>query len=85
MHTRVLIPVFDLVATFFDVHIDPAIDLPHVLREGIPYAAMAYRQIAGFFRARVEMLMIHHVGRREDPALCPVDPHEVLIVFIPEE
>ena len=85
MHTGVLIPVFDLVAAFFDVHIDAAIDLPHVLCERVPHASVADGQIAGFFGARVEVLMVHHVGRRKDPALRPVDPHEVLVVFIPEE
>src|SRR3954471_2624036 len=40
MHARILVFVFDLIATILYVVVDASIDLPHVLRIGITYTAM---------------------------------------------
>src|SRR5436190_8599288 len=85
MDALVLIGVFDLTATVGDVDVHPAKDVALGLGERIAQTAERNREITGGIGRSVEVLMKHLVGRREDDAMVPIHPHEVLCDVVPEQ
>ena len=82
---RVLVLVLDLTAAVLDAdvhaHEHPAL----VGGEGIAQAAEGDGEIARRLGRGVEMLVEHLVGRREHPAVLPVDAHEILVALVPQQ
>src|ERR1700675_240520 len=83
--TRVLVPVVDLPPALVDVDDDAAELRALFAGEGIAQAPQRDREVACRHRRGVEVLVEHHVRRREHGAVLPVDAHEVLALFVPEE
>ena len=65
MHAPILVLVFDLIPAQFHIPVAAPVDVPHVLGIRIANTAVADGEVADPFTARVEVLMKHHVRRRE--------------------
>ena len=77
--------VLDLAAAVLDADVHAREDPAFVGGEGIAQAAEGDGEVARRIGRGVEMLVNHLVGRREHPAVLPVDAHEILLAFIPQK
>ena len=82
---RVLVLVLDLTAAVLDAHVHAHEHPALVGGEGITQAAEGDGEIARRIGRRVEVLVKHLVGRREHPAMPPVDAHEILVALVPQQ
>src|SRR5215204_6505429 len=83
MDARILILIVDLQAAFVDRGFRSGLALDLARQHRIAVAAERDREIARGLRAGVEMLVEHAVRRREDKAVLPFMPLEVLVAFLP--
>src|SRR5215469_5530094 len=82
---RVLILVLDLAPPISDADVHAGERSPLVFRERVAEAAEGHREVARRRGADVEMLVEHHVRRRVNAAVPPVDAVKVLVVLVPEQ
>src|SRR5262245_50333094 len=85
MDARVLVLVFDLATALFHADVHAQEDTALVGGERITQAAEGDGKVPRRITRRIEMLMEHLVRWGEHPAVPPVDAHEILVAFIPEQ